>query len=56
MKRRDFLKATLTVAALSPFARLYAKESPDGDKSSDIIKGEPVTRRPYKNTKLTVPL
>ena len=56
MKRRDFLKATFTVAALSPFAKLYAKESPDGDKTSDIIKGEPVTRRPYKNTKITLPL
>ncbi len=56
MKRRDFLKATLTLAALSPLAKLSAKETPDENKTSDIIKGEPVTRRPYKNTGLTVPL
>ena len=56
MKRREFLKAALTVAALSPLARLSAKETPDGNKTSDIIKGEPVTRRTYKNTGLTVPL
>ncbi len=56
MKRRDFLKATLTLAALSPLAKLSAKETPDGNKTSDIVKGEPVTRRPYKNTGLTVPL
>ena len=56
MNRREFLKATLTVAALSPLAKLSAKESPDGDKSSDIIKGDAVSRRPYKNTKMTLPL
>ena len=56
MNRREFLKAALTVAALSPFSKLYAKEGPDGDKLSDNVKGEPVTRRPYKNTKMTLPL
>ena len=56
MNRREFLKATLTVAALSPFSKLYAKETPDGNKTSDVIKGEAVTRRNYKNTGLTVPL
>ena len=56
MKRREFLKATLTLAALSPLAKLSAKETPDGNKISDIIKGEPVTRRPYKNTGITLPL
>ena len=56
MNRREFLKAALTVAALSPFSKLYAKETPDGNKTSDVIKGEAVTRRNYKNTGLTVPL
>ena len=49
MNRRDFLKSAFTLAALSPFAKLSAKEGPDGDKASDIVKGESVTRRPYKN-------
>ena len=34
MKRRDFLKATLTLAALSPLAKLSAKETPDGNETS----------------------
>lgn len=56
MNRRDFLKSAFTLAALSPFTKLYAKEGPDGDKASDIVKGESVTRRPYKNTGMTLPL
>ena len=56
MNRRDFLKTTLTLAALAPLTRLAAKSGADGDKSSDFAKGKQVTRRRYKNTNLTLPL
>lgn len=56
MNRRDFLKSALTVAALAPVTRITAKEGADGNKSSDVITGEQVTRRRYKNTELTLPL
>lgn len=56
MNRRDFLKTTLTLAALAPLTRLAAKAGADGDKSSDFAKGDQVTRRRYKNTNLTLPL
>ena len=56
MNRRDFLKSALAVAALAPATRLAAKAGMDGDKVSDVIQGAQVTRRRYKNTRLTVPL
>ena len=56
MNRREFLKGTLTVAALAPITRLAAKAGLDGDKSSDSSKGAQVTRRRYRNTAQTVPL
>ena len=56
MNRRDFLKSALTVAALAPVTRLAAKAGPDGNKTSDVIQGAQVTRKQYKNTRLTVPL
>ena len=56
MNRRDFLKSALTVAALAPVTRLAAKAGPDGNKTSEVIQGEQVTRKRYKNTGLTVPL
>ena len=57
MDRRDFLKAALSAAALAPMMTLSApaKEGPDGDKAPEG-KGPQVTRRFYKNTKLSVPL
>ena len=56
MDRREFLKGTLTAAALAPIVKLAAKAGADGDKSSDLSKGPQVTRRRYKDTALTVPL
>ena len=56
MDRRDFLKSALTLAALAPLAKLHGKAGADGDKSSDIVAGPGVTRRPYKNTAMTLPL
>ena len=56
MNRRDFLKSALTVAALAPVTRLAAKAGPDGNKTSEVIQGEQVTRKRYKDTGLTVPL
>ena len=56
MNRRDFLKSTLTLAALAPLTGLIAREGADGDKSSDFATGAQVTRRRYKNTALTLPL
>ena len=56
MNRRDFLKGSLAAAVLAPLAELAAKAGADGDKSSDLARGEQVVRRRYKNTGLTVPL
>lgn len=56
MNRREFLKSALTLAALSPFAKLYAKEGADGNKISEIAEGIQVTRRQYKNTSQMLPL
>ena len=56
MDRREFLKTTLTLAALAPLARLAGREGADGDKISDVASGPQVTRRRYKDTNLTVPL
>ena len=56
MNRREFLKGTLTAAALAPIAKLAAKAGADGNKSSDLAKGPQVTRRQYRNTKLTLPM
>ena len=56
MNRREFLKGTLTAAALAPVAKLAAKAGADGNKTSDLAKGPQVTRRRYKNTSLTLPM
>ena len=56
MNRREFLKGTLTAAALAPIVKLAAKAGADGDKSSDLAKGPQVTRRQYRDTKLTLPV
>ena len=56
MNRREFLKGTLTAAALAPIAKLAAKAGADGNKTSDLAKGPQVTRRRYKNTSLTLPM
>ena len=56
MNRREFLKGTLTAAALAPVAKLAAKAGADGNKTSDLAKGPQVTRRRYKDTSLTLPM
>jgi len=48
MKRRDFLKGMMTVAALAPVSRLAAAETKSADGK--------VVRRKYRDTDLTVPL
>jgi len=59
MDRREFIKDALAVAALAPLARLAgAAEKGKGDdmdkKANDT--GPQVTRRPYRNTGMTMPL
>ena len=56
MNRREFLKGTLSVAALAPLAKLSAKAGADGNKSSDLAKGPQVTRRRYRDTAMTLPM
>ena len=57
MNRREFLKSTATLAALASVARLAGEEASaeNSDKNSQG-SGPQVTRRPYKNTKMTLPL
>ena len=57
MNRREFLKSTLTVAALGSVAHLAgaAENSVNIDKRTGET-GPQVTRRPYKNTGMTLPL
>lgn len=56
MKRREFIKTSLTAAALAvPVVQLAAKEGPDGDKSSEGT-GAQIARRRYRDTAMTVPL
>ena len=49
-------KDLVAMAALAPVTRIAAKAGADGDKSSDILEGLQVTRRPFRNTAQTVPL
>lgn len=56
MNRRDFLKSALMAAIFAPLPHLAAKEGPDGNKISDQLKKEGITRRRYKDSALTVPL
>ena len=56
MNRREFLKGTLTAAALAPVAKLAAKAGADGGKTSDLAKGPQVTRRRYRDTAMTLPM
>ena len=60
MNRRDFLKSTLTVAALAPLAKLSAEDAsastPSRTPSPDLNRPGEVTRRRFRNTDLTLPL
>lgn len=55
MNRREFLKSTLTVAALAPVTRLAAEATGTGTSSKNGRVPQ-VTRRRYKDTELTLPL
>ena len=55
MDRRDFLKCTLTLAALAPLARLSAKESAAAKGAAAPTESK-LTRRRYRETDLTLPL
>ena len=57
MDRRDFLKSALTVAALGSVSRFAAHaETDNATKSSAAGTAAQVTRRPYKNSGMTLPL
>ncbi|MBQ7651958.1 MAG: hypothetical protein IJS15_13420, partial [Victivallales bacterium] len=55
MNRRDFIKSALTVATLAPLANVAAAAEKGGLMDS-TEKGLKVTRRPYRNTDMTMPL
>ncbi len=57
MDRREFLKSAMTVAALGSLANLTgaAEKNNNMDKKTNGT-GPQVTRRPYKNTAMTLPL
>ncbi|MBR4517501.1 MAG: aldo/keto reductase [Victivallales bacterium] len=59
MDRREFIKDALTVAALAPLARMAGAaekgKGDDMDKKANYT-GTQVTRRPYRNTGMTMPL
>ncbi len=50
MKRRDFLKSALTLAALAPIALLAAKAEADSDKNSDLSSSKANTCDGSKNS------
>lgn len=57
MNRREFQKSTLTVTALGSGAHLAgAAENPGNMDRKPGETGPQVTRRPYKNTGMTLPL
>lgn len=67
MNRRDFLKSTLAAAALAPMTGLAAqtgtatdgsaeKKQTPGEGKAGAATGAQVTRRPYRDTNLTLPL
>jgi len=55
MNRRDFIKSALTVATLAPLANIAAAAE-KGGLLDNTEKGLKVTRRPYRNTDMTMPL
>ena len=57
MNRREFLKSSLTVAAFGSVARLAgAAEKSGGIAGEPDRVGPQVTRRPYRNSSMTLPL
>lgn len=57
MNRREFLKSTLTIAAMTPVAHLAgAAEKNDGSMKNTPVSDQQVTRRPYKDSSMTLPL
>ena len=55
MNRRDFIKSALTVATLAPLAKV-ASAAEKGGLMDNTEKEMKVTRRPYRNTDMTMPL
>ena len=55
MNRRDFIKSALTVATLAPLANVAAAAE-KGGLMNNTENGMKVTRRPYRNTDMTMPL
>lgn len=57
MNRREFLKSTLTIAAMTPVAHLAgAAKTNDGIMKNTSVSEQQVTRRPYKDSFMTLPL
>lgn len=59
MNRREFLKSTLTVAVLGPVTQIVAKSGvveTDNQTTERATMNTTVTRRPLRNTTLTLPL
>ncbi len=57
MKRRDFLKQVLTLAALAPLAsHVRADETPTPPTPPAKAATGPVSRRAYKGTEMTLPM
>ena len=57
MNRREFLKSALTIAAMTPVAHLAgAAKTNDGIMKNTPVSEQQVTRRPYKDSFMTLPL
>lgn len=57
MNRREFLKSAFAFTALGSVSRLAAQVAPKtAEEVAEAIKTGKVTRRPYKNTDITLPL
>lgn len=57
MNRREFLKSALTIAAMTPVAHLAgAAKTSDGIMKNTHVSEQQVTRRPYKDSFMTLPL
>ncbi|WP_295810676.1 aldo/keto reductase [uncultured Victivallis sp.] len=56
MDRRDFLKCTLTLAALAPLARLTAQTGAAAAGADAGTESGKLTRRRFRDTDLTLPL
>ena len=57
MNRREFIKSALTAAALAPVARFSLADdaAPAADGAAAPL-ADKVTRRPYRDTGVTIPL